>query len=258
MSSDPIPFDRKRRRESEMLRELLPDMPQSVPDLDDDEAWEEHDKVIRVQAARLDERDARRAIDKRAAMLLRRWWPRVPVEDAVRLEDDAGSLIKRVTRFAQGGGALAADGRARRLLVLSSGVGSGKTTAAAFWALRNSDSSPTFLRAAALAAGSRYDKELRRSWEQASSLVLDDLGREYADGKGSLLSDLEEVVDHCYSNGIHLIITTNLRPERWKDDKGVEHDGFWDRYGGKDGPIASRLRGAGGWFSSNEPDRRKP
>jgi hypothetical protein len=30
------------------------------------------------------------------------------------------------------------------------------------------------------------------------------------------------------------------------------------RYGGKDGPIASRLRGAGGWFSSAEPDRRSP
>jgi hypothetical protein len=257
VTSDPIPIDRKRRREAETLRALLPDLPQNVPALDDDAAWEERDEAVRQRMSSSSERDRVRAIDKRATALRARQWPAVPVEDAVRLEEGDGAMLRRVGKFLRGDGGGAHDGRARRLLVISSGVGSGKTTAACWWALHRDDSRPVFLRAAAIAACSRYDAKFRRSWEDASSLVIDDLGREFADGKGSLLSDLEEIVDHCYSNGIPLVMTTNLQPACWEDAQKVRHDGFWDRYGG-DGPIRSRLRGAGAWFSSSEPDRRKP
>jgi hypothetical protein len=248
MSSDPIPFDRKRRRDAEALRALLPDLPQNVPDLDDDAGWEEHDARIRDQISAQSHRLATQTAEKRAAFLVSKGWPRVPVEDALRLEDDAGRMLRRIAHLAGVGGLPPGRaGRPCRMLVLSSGVGSGKTTAACRWQLHRDDSRPVFLRAAAIAACSRYDEKFRRRWEDSSSLVIDDLGREYADGKGSLLSDLEEIVDHCYSNAIPLVMTTNAKP-----------DTFWERYGGKEGPIASRLRGVGAWFSSNEPDRRKP
>jgi hypothetical protein len=247
MSSDPIPIDRKRRREASMLSDLMDAAPKHVPALDDDAGWAEHDQRLREEAAKVDHRGHQRALEKRGSFLKAKKWPAVRVDAALALAEVDGAMLRRVGHFLRGQGRPMSDGKARRLLVVSSGVGSGKTTAACWWALRREDSRPVFLRAAAIAACSRYDKDFRRSWEEASSLVVDDLGREFADGKGSLLTDLEEIVDHCDSNAIPLVMTTNTKP-----------DAFWERYGGKDGPIASRLRGAGAWFSSSEPDRRKP
>ena len=73
------------------------------------------------------------------------------------------------------------------MLVLSGAPGCGKTVAATWWAMRQRRS-PRFVRATTFAASSRYDRETRDGWFSARGLVLDDLGTEYLDAKGSSTS----------------------------------------------------------------------
>jgi DNA replication protein DnaC len=132
----------------------------------------------------------------------------------------------------------------RCVLVLSGSPGCGKTVAATHWALHNRHSA-VFVRAATFAASSRYERAERNSWLQASALVLDDLGNEYADVKGSLISDLDELVDTYYGDNRPLLITTNL-----------DRESFKARYGQR---ITDRLRESGKWFSiASESMRGKP
>ena len=81
------------------------------------------------------------------------------------------------------------------ILVLSGGVGCGKTVAAVRWLGEYGGVKPFFMRAHEFEAAGRYDRELRERWLGATGLVLDDLGAEYADGKGNLLSDLDSLFD---------------------------------------------------------------
>lgn len=133
----------------------------------------------------------------------------------------------------------------RPLLVLSGGVGSGKTTAAAWVIASMRFPLPRFLRATTFARTSRYDAAANLAWSKAGALVLDDLGAEYIDSKGSFLTDLDELLDTYYADRRPLIITTNL---------GV--DEFRDRYGGREGRIASRIREAGAWAQCGGLDLR--
>ena len=75
-------------------------------------------------------------------------------------------------------------------------------------------------------------------------LVLDDLGSEYMDAKGSLLTDLDELVDVFYGSlRRRLIITTNLTAA-----------GFKTKYGDR---IVSRMRDAGVWIELDAPSLRR-
>ena len=65
--------------------------------------------------------------------------------------------------------------------------------------------------------------------------MLDDLGAEYVDAKGSFLVDLDELIDTYYGDERPLVITTNLT----KDD-------FKARYGAR---IERRVRECGKWLS---------
>jgi DNA replication protein DnaC len=134
----------------------------------------------------------------------------------------------------------------RTLLVLSGGVGCGKTTAAAWVVATQRFHQPRFMRAATFARTSRYDAAASSAWSRAGALVLDDLGAEYVDAKGSFLVDFDELLDTYYADRRPLIITTNL---------GTED--FRDRYGGRDGRIASRIREAGAWVNCSGPDLRR-
>lgn len=131
------------------------------------------------------------------------------------------------------------------LLVLSGGVGAGKSVAAT-WLARETSFKPVFMRAATFAASGRYDRETRERWQDARMLVLDDLGAEYADAKGSFLVDLDELLDLFYAERRLLVITTNL------DAKG-----FKTRYGGDEGRIVSRIREAGVFADCGGHDLRK-
>jgi len=111
--------------------------------------------------------------------------------------------------------------------------GCGKTPAAAYRQLNAKGIVPAFVRAPTLARASRFGKE-RDAWVDASALVLDDLGSEFSDAKGSFQTDLDELVDAFYGDRRSLIITTN-----------VTHADFKKRYGER---ITDRLRECGRWF----------
>jgi DNA replication protein DnaC len=137
---------------------------------------------------------------------------------------------------------------AERLLLLSGGVGCGKTLAAAHWLAqlpRYGKASDTpagwnwlsgrakCLRASTLTRlNLRYrdeDRDLFDGWKSARWLVIDDLGTESADS----LSHVEELVDARASCG-WTVVTTNLPV------KAAEQSPFGQRYGAR---ISSRVFG---------------
>jgi DNA replication protein DnaC len=128
------------------------------------------------------------------------------------------------------------------IAILAGPPGTGKTTAAAWWALHQPAFAPEFMRATELAAASRFDKEVRARWARAQGLVLDDVGAEYADAKGSFRVDLDELVDVLYGAERLLVITTNLT-----------RDDFRARYGER---VVDRLREVGTWITVVGPSMR--
>jgi len=118
------------------------------------------------------------------------------------------------------------------VLVLSGEKGSGKTVGAAWWALHR-DRPTRFLRASALARLSRYADERAELYENCRALVLDDVGAEYSDEKGSFVSDLDELIDTFYGDRRRLVITTNCDGKK-----------FRERYGER---ITDRLAECGWW-----------
>lgn len=118
----------------------------------------------------------------------------------------------------------AQDTEARRLLaaafeqqgvcivVLSGGVGCGKSCAAALWAVEHG---ARFITASDLAKSSAYD-EADSELVRAGALVIDDLGTEYADKNGYFLSRLDSLINHRYANCLATVITTNLGIDEFK------------------------------------------
>lgn len=189
-----------------------------------DEQWEAHD--ARVAAER--ERDAAAGPARAKSPLLERGWPARAVEFAVTA-DHSRPGIEAIERWPSG---------ERNVLVLGGVAGCGKTVAAAWWA-RQQRVAPQFVRASTFASSSRYDRETRDGWLKASALVLDDLGAEYLDTKGSLVTDLDELVDVFYGDRRPLVITTNLAKAAFKARYGerivdrIRECGHWEAIGGQ-------------------------
>jgi hypothetical protein len=127
------------------------------------------------------------------------------------------------------------------LVVLSGGVGCGKSTAGSIWlAAGNPNHHPEwqrprsprrFVTAQEFERTSRYGNDFFQQVVTASMLVLDDLGPEYADAKGNFKSDLDALINERYSEWRATVITTNLGPTD-----------FRERYGDR---ICDRVRGSG-------------
>lgn len=135
------------------------------------------------------------------------------------------------------------------IAVLSGATGCGKTVAVTWLALQKQGRgqiAPKFLRASEFAGLSRYDADARARWSTPWWLVLDDLGAEYLDAKGSFKTDLDELVDVFYAGKRTLVITTNCAA-----------DDFAARYGER---VVDRLREAGTWIAiaANSMRRREP
>lgn len=139
----------------------------------------------------------------------------------------------------------------KKLLVLAGGVGAGKTTAAAWIALRGQDPRPGFVRISELERRGRYDKRLDEWLKDKTSLVIDDVGAEVLDGKGVFRSLMDEIVDMFYSNRRTLVMTTNLRPRR---SSPGEQEQFVERYGER---VESRLRQMAVWGDCGTRDLRR-
>lgn len=207
-----------------------PYIPASVMSMTD-EQWAEHD--ARVAASIEAERTAQSADRQRGkrAGLSKAGFPARALE-AARVADESKSAIVRVKSW---------EPEDESVLVLSGSPGCGKTVAAAWWAMRRNQP-PAFVRATTFAASSRYDRETRAAWFSAEAMVLDDLGTEYLDAKGSFLVDLDELLDVFYGDRKPLLITTNCTTTV-----------FRERYGAR---VVDRIRECGSWFSTKDTSLR--
>jgi IstB-like ATP binding protein len=112
-------------------------------------------------------------------------------------------------------------------IVLAGPVGTGKTVAAAWWAI-GARVAFRFVRAAELVRVGRFDARWE-TWLGARALCLDDLGAEYADAKGSFASDMDLLVDTFYADARPMIITTNLDAAAFRERYGERvHDRIRD------------------------------
>lgn len=145
------------------------------------------------------------------------------------------------------------------ILVLSGGVGCGKTMAAVWWLYAFATASanwetgetprfkpkrkPYFSTAAAVARWPRYDSDVMEARMGSPRLVIDDLGKEYLDANGSYLATLEEIIDARYSRRLPLVMTTNMTAAA-----------FRERYTAR---IADRINEVGSFLSINAPSMRR-
>ena len=133
---------------------------------------------------------------------------------------------------------LAEPAGGRPLTLLAGPPGVGKTIAAVEWLLlhlpAHGSGDPLFVTAFELTRWPRYDDEQMRRLDHAAAVVVDDLGREYADAKGFFAALLEELVDLRYQSGCPLLVTTNLTAAT-----------LWERVGER---VRDRWREAGRVF----------
>lgn len=198
-------------------------LPKSIASLTDEE-WTERDALIAASKAKLQAFVDDDAVKARDVEIKAAGFPLRAIQSA-RVADEDKSAITLVKAW---------DSSEESILVVSGSHGCGKTVAATWWAIRQRFV-PTFIRASTFAASSRYDRDARAPWFAASSLVLDDLGSEFLDSKGSFLVDLDELFDVFYGDRRPLLVTTNCTI-----------DEFRARYKSR---IVDRLRECGSFFS---------
>ncbi|MEO6601932.1 MAG: ATP-binding protein [Polyangiaceae bacterium] len=188
-----------------------------------DQQWHEHD--AKIAELRLEEVKASAAAADRdlIAAMIHEGWPRRAIEIAQRADESHRAIV----------GLRGLDLSERNIRIVAGRPGCGKTVGCAWWAIRRGGA--RFVRASTFAAASRYDREERNLWLKAPALVLDDAGAEYSDVKGSLMVDLDELIDTFYGDRRPLLITTNCSIEE-----------FRKRYGDR---ISDRLRECARWIS---------
>lgn len=191
-------------------------------------AWPGRDVEAEIAAAWRRDLEVRAAREEARVRLIGERFPARAVA-AARAADTSTPAIAAISEWA--------NANEEGIAVLAGVPGCGKTTAATWWALelQHGRPAPMFLRATELASTSRFDADARAHWMRASALVLDDLGTEYADAKGSFRVDLDELVDVFYAGRRTLVITTN-----------GTRDEFHTRYGER---IYDRLRECGAWLT---------
>lgn len=205
------------------------------------EWWEQRDREVAAQRAEDASAVETQRMVGRASELRDNGFPALFVTAALGELGDTRAM-ERVRMFVH---------LPKRLLVLAGGTGAGKTTAATWVALKGQDPRPGFLRVNELERRGRYDKKLGAWLEERTSLVIDDVGAEYLDGKGAFRSLMDEVVDTFYADRRTLVMTTNLRPRRAGPD---EQEQFLERYGER---VWSRMNEAGTWGDCGTRDLRK-
>lgn len=124
------------------------------------------------------------------------------------------------------------------LVVLSGGVGCGKSCAAAWWL---SQAEGAWVPASELAKHGSDPAIPERL--KAPRVVLDDLGMEYLDGKGFAQATLDGVINHRHEQLLPTVITTNLGMDEFKA-----------RYGPR---VADRIRESGRWLVIAAPSLRR-
>jgi len=215
---------------SEDVGEVLSRAMANAPALDDDAAWAARDAEIQAARDRATADAERDRLGKRAAAF---------VHDH-GFPERAAMLALAPDKTKPVEAALAwAPTPSKNILVLSGDQGIGKTVAACALALRSKFQTWRYVRAPTFQATSRFDRASREDFT-AGALVLDDLGVEYADNKGSFLADLDELVDFYYSRPSRpLVITTNVAGKdfgsRYKSERmmgRLREAAVWREFGG--------------------------
>jgi DNA replication protein DnaC len=196
-----------------------------------DEQWKEHDARIKEQLMKEQREQAEQERRERLNYYMEAGFPKRAIR-AAEAADVSREAIACVDSW---------DWRSENVLVLSGAAGCGKTVAATRWSLSR-PYPPAFVTASAFARESRYE-ETKRGWIRSGAMVLDDLGVEYDDAKGSFRVDLDELINTFYGNEKPLIITTNCLADEFKR-----------RYGAR---VVDRLRESGQWCSIRESSMRK-
>ena len=200
-----------------------------------DEQWAERDAAVDAKAKGEAARSREYELRERCKSLAAHGAPRglLDLLESGGVEKD-GKAMSDVKAWQQS---------RNRIAVLSGSVGVGKTVAAVRWLANHGGLSPCFVRAGDFEARGRYNHKFRDAWQNASGMVLDDMGAEYKDAKGNLIADLDTLVDTYAVGRGRLIITTNLT---WQE--------FQERYEER---ISSRIVGSASWINVAGVDRRR-
>lgn len=222
---------------AEDASELLPPRLREMTD----EQWAEHDAAVTASQERQAARD--RATAERVARARLRDY-NIPAKDLELILSEAmlqqtAPMIALVSFWMT-----PPRTPAGRIVVLAGSVGCGKSFAATTWLVqhRHRPNFPVFVDGHQMARWPRFHNEHMKTLEAASALVIDDLGAEYDDRGGALVSFVDGVLNTRYRNGRPTVITTNVPQEVFKK-----------RYGDR---VADRIRENGAWFWFREPSLR--
>lgn len=206
------------------LADLLKVAEEAQAGLDDEIAAKRLEVEKRNEKAEADERRKRLVADG------------IPLRSLLALENASETYaIKRAREFVNDAGDLG-------FLILSGPRGTGKTVAAVWLCAERHG---TFLDVARFCRINRYDEAQMRPLETCRLLVLDDLGQEFSDVKGSFAATLDGLINARYGAMLQTAITTNLTA-----------DDFKARYGER---VADRIRECGRFVNvTGESMRRKP
>jgi len=200
-----------------------------------DEEWEARDNAVRATSLEEARRNAAKNLKARVKKAIACGAPAGLVELVAH-----GDLDRNTAVMAELDSWRKSD---RRIVVLSGPVGVGKTVSAVRWLMNHGGLSPCFTRAGDFEARGRYSHVWRSEWQNASGMILDDMGAEYKDSKGNLLADLDTLIDTFSVGAGKLVITTNLS---WDD--------FQARYEER---ISSRIVGSAKWVNVAGQDLRR-
>jgi hypothetical protein len=179
---------------------------------DDAEAWAKHDRRVAATLEAEGAASEKLRLQRRIVLLRESGFP----DEAIH-----GALLGQLQQTVALGHAKTFQRLPARMLVLAGGCGTGKSTAATWYAAQCDDERPLFIRAAEVERRGRYDRKLDEQLKQATSIVLDDLGAEIVDSKGVFVSLLDELIDRVYAKRSIAIVTTNLISEQLRERYGA-------------------------------------
>ena len=206
-----------------------------------EEEWVKHDQLVAKEQAAMLARDREQAWLQKEQFLLQRGLCPKHLEQILSGTMERVPAIDAITKVDSVG-----------LSVMSGNAGCGKTHAGHVWLLdaltrppeKWQSASIRRATAAAFARTSRYENNSNKIAVLAKpkKLVLDDLGVEHGDAKGSFLVDLDELLDIRWSNNSATLLLTNLTASD-----------FSERYGRR---LYDRCRGQDRWFDVPHPSMR--
>jgi len=137
---------------------------------------------------------------------------------------------------------VARQNQACKLLVLAGKAGAGKTVAACWLVAQPKTKTALFVKAAQLARWQRYDEDEVDRLIDPGLLVIDDLGAEFNDERGSFLTLLDEVLVRRLEEKRRTVVTTNLDAGEWEARYGIR--------------ILDRIRESGVFYQFGGPSLR--